>query len=263
MKIIKTITLLFLLLAATIFVILTFYHKPDSKTSGSLTSDIAPEVSVKDGCTRTMRLENKPQYERALSLINQRVSENNEMWPIEGKYSDARFNYFPDNLTNCIQIIEEDIDGDAEGYFIFNSEDIKPNYFPIVVDKRYKYSDDVLTAMLITHELTHVQQYLDELNGTNDLSCRNKEVEAFISQLEFYTTLNAEENKSMILKMNDSSGRKHPQVRMLKTMIEINKLNNCSIMDTECSRTNLRSKLFELITNDSSYSHQCDLTENL
>lgn len=254
---------IFVLLAISIAGAYFLFKQKNLQLSEPTPSPIV-ELDVKDGCTRTTRLENEPQYDRALSLIQQRI-EDNEKWC--DKYCESsdyekklRFHHFPANLTNCIKIIEENIDGGAEGYFTFHSEDIKPNYFPITIDSSYNFSDDTLTALLITHEMTHVQQYLDTLNGTDNLSCRDKEVEAFVSQIDFYTKLSNEEINSVVLKMREESEDKHPQVAMLKTMIEINRDGTCPLFtDDECSQKNLRNKLFQLISDEPAYRHQCEL----
>jgi hypothetical protein len=219
-------------------------------------------ISIEDGCTRENRLDNEPEYDRALSLINQRISEHEEWcdkYCESEEYEDKlRHHHFPANLTNCIKIIEEDIGEEAEGYFIFHSDDIKPNYFPIVVDNSYNFSDDILTSFLITHEITHVQQYLDELRGKQPLTCRDKEVDAFISQIDFYVLLNNEENKSVYLKMNEEANKKHPQIEILSSMIDINRSSTCSFLDDECRDKNLRNGLFQIISQDEGYRHQCD-----
>lgn len=258
-----------IIFSATILVLVVgivgsiYFFRSKLQTTIQVAPTPVAEQSIKDGCTRTERLENDPQYDRALSLINQRIGDN-EKWCDENcessKFEETlRFHQFPANLTNCIKIIQQDIGGDAEGYFTFHSEDIKSNYFPITVDDSYRFSDDTLTSLLITHEMTHVQQYLDSLNGKDTLSCRDKEVEAFISQIDFYVLLSNEEIKSVLLKMNEEKEDKHPQVVMIKTMIEINKNSTCKLFDYECKRKNLRTKLFELITEDPGYRHQCDL----
>lgn len=241
-----------------------YLKKNYSFTSQSTSTEPIAEQKIADGCSRTTRLDNAPQYDRALSLIQQRIDDN-EKWC--DKYCESkeyekklRFHQFPADLTNCIKIVEEDIDGDAEGYFTFDSDDIQPNYFPITVDSSYSFSDDTLTALLIVHEMTHVQQYLGTLNGNDDLSCRDKEVEAFISQIDFYTLLSNEEIDSIVLKMNESKEDKHPQVAMLKTMVDINRDGTCPLFtDDECSEKNLRNKLFQIISDDPIYQHQCGL----
>lgn len=233
------------------------------RQSASPVPTVAPQ-NVADGCTRETRLDNDPQYDRALSLIQQRIDDQDKWCD---KYCETdeyekklRFHQFPANLTNCIKIVEERIDGDAEGYFTFDSKDIQPNYFPIVVDESYNFADDTLTSLLITHEMTHVQQYIDNLKETSTLSCRDKEVEAFISQIDYYVLLNNEEINSVVLKMNSDKGKMHPQIAMLKTMIDINRDGTCPLFaDQECSQNHLRSKLFELVTQSPSYRNQCEL----
>lgn len=250
-------------LAVGVIAALIFSKQRTQSLSEPVASPIA-ELNIKDGCTRTTRLENDPQYDRALSLIQQRIDDN-EKWC--DKYCESsdyeeklRFHHFPANLTNCIKIIEENIDGGAEGYFTFHSEDIKPDYFPITIDSSYNFADDTLTALLITHEMTHVQQYLNSLNGEDNLSCRDKEVEAFVSQIDFYTKLSNEEISSVVLKMKEESEDKHTQVAMLKTMIDINRDGTCPLFtDDECSQKNLRNKLFQLISDEPTYRHQCEL----
>lgn len=250
---------IFVLIVIVVLATILFRYKINIQTS----STSLPEHTITDGCTRTTRLNNEPQYDRALSLIQQRIDDN-EKWCDKNcessKYEKSlRFNHFPANLTNCIQIVEEDIDG-AEGYFTFHSEDIKSNYLPITIDDSYNFSDDTLTALLITHEMTHVQQYFDSLKGNDLLSCRDKEVEAFISQIDFYTKLSNEEISSVVLKMNEEKEDKHPQVAMLKAMIEINRDGTCPLFtDEECSQKHLRNELFKLITDESIYRHQCKL----
>ncbi len=254
-----------LLLALVISAVVSVYFFK-SKPHATIQPTSAPAVEqvIADGCTRTTRLENDPQYDRALSLIHQRIDDN-EKWCDKycesSKYEKSlRFHHFPANLTNCIKVVEEDIDGGAEGYFTFHSEDIKPNYFPITIDESYNYADDTLTALLVTHEMTHVQQYLDSLKGNDTLSCRDKEVEAFISQIELYTKLSNEEISSVVLKMNAEKEDKHPQVAMLKTMIDINRDGTCPLFaDDECSQKHLRNELFKLITDDPAYRHQCEI----
>lgn len=248
-----------------LFILGSFYlFKSKVTTNVYPTSTPVPEEAIVDGCTRNTRLENAPQYDRALSLIQQRIDDN-EKWcdkycETEDYEMKLRFHHFPASLTNCIKIIEEKIDGGTEGYFTFHSENIKPNFFPITIDKSYKFADDTLTALLITHEMTHVQQYLDSLKGNDLLSCRDKEVEAFISQIDFYPNLSNEEINSVRLKMNEEKEDKHPQVAMLKAMIEINRDGTCPLFaDDECSQKHLRNELFKLITDESIYRHQCKL----
>jgi len=254
------------LFGVTVFISVgRFYLNNETGEMSNDSTDIVQSL-VKDGCTRENRLDNEPQYDRALSLIQQRIDENEralEVWKTEGILDEdgeenLRFGHFPANLANCIKIIEKDIDSNEEGYFIFNDEDIRPNYFPITVNSRYVFADNVLASMLIVHEMSHVQQYINSLSKDEDSSCRDQEVSAFISQLDFYVLLNNEENYAFWLRMNDDKNDKHPQVAIIETMIAINRESSCNIMDFECKDKNLRNELFKLISEDKTYQHQCD-----
>ena len=205
-------------------------------------------------CTRTTRLDNKPDYDRVLSLIEQRLSEPRV----------AEFKYFSPKLVNCIGIIEENISDKAvEGYFSFDDKNIRDNYYPITVDNSYTSADYITTALLLSHEITHVQQYIDVLNGKNNLSCVDSEINAFLSELDLYANLNTEENSSAYYRIqNDES--LHPQLQMLDTMMTINRdahfvSKKCEFLDNECTKTNLANELRKMITNDEYYKKECNL----
>jgi hypothetical protein len=240
-----------------------YYYLHSSFTTGTETAITRDgEQAIVSSCSRTTRLENAPQYDRALSLVHQRIDERNKWCDEDCKdeYERLRFQRFPANLTNCIKVTEEDLYPKAEGYFTFHSEEIRPDYYPIAVDRGYYFTDDVLIAILLAHELAHVQQYIDEVSGKDQLSCIDKEVEAFVTQLEFYTLLNTGENNSIVRRMQEDSEDLHPQLAMLKAMTTINRQSPCDILDKEygeCRDANLRRHLKEIISEDSHYRRQC------
>jgi hypothetical protein len=215
-------------------------------------------------CTRTARLPNEPQYDRALSIIHQRVKEDIEWWEIYGdkNSSDKKgFRVFPAQLTNCIKVIEKDIsDTGAEGYFTFDSKSIKPNYFPMIIDKSYFFMDDIVIALLLTHEMTHVQQYIDSINGKSKLSCVDKEVEAFMAQLDFYVILNMGEESSIYNRIHGEEDLS-PQLAIIDTMTTINRESGCGLegddLGTKCRVDNLRKQLETMIAEDDFYMKQC------
>jgi hypothetical protein len=205
-------------------------------------------------CTRTTRLPNAPQYDRALSLLAQRIANSNTY-----SYDQNKFTYFPPQLTNCIKVNESDVTDTegAEGYFTFNSKEIKPNYYPITADKNYSLTDDVLTALLLSHEMTHVQQYIDQLHGKPSLSCYDKEVEAFKAQLAFYTTLNTEENSSVLDRIQNEKNL-NPQLQMLNTMFELHRsvANECNgELFSSCSQKQFLIKLKDVV--HQTYKNEC------
>lgn len=219
------------------------------------------ESNNKIGCTRKTRLVNEPQYDRAFSIIQQRIKENNERWEnTEPEFEYLKFDHFPHELVNCIKITEEETNKNdsIEGYFTFNSKDIKENFYPITISSKYEFEDDIVTALLLTHELTHVEQYINETNKKKTISCVEKEVDAFITQLDFYTELNTGENSSIYYRMNNDPYLT-PQIQMIKAMTTINRESNCDFLDHKCKDNNLRIKLVDMINNDEYYKKQCNL----
>lgn len=241
-------------------VAISFFNKP-SNVKPKDTVNVSGSTSQL-GCTRTTRLENAPQYDRALSLISQRVQSNVDFWNKYGKTEtdkEQMFKYFPSNLTNCIKINEAKLNNGTEGFFVLHSKDIKPNYYPVTVDTGYMFTDDAETALLLTHEITHVQQYIDSVNNKTKLVCLDDEVSAFMSQLDFYVELNTEENKSVWLMMQETE-HVNPQIQMIKNMITINQQRDpslCDILDKKCRYTYLSLKLRTLISKDEQYKKEC------
>lgn len=202
-------------------------------------------------CTRTTRLDNEPQYDRALSLIYQRISEA----------KGTKYKYFPPELTNCIKIIEEKIDesSETEGYFIFNSKDIKINYYPIIVNSRYQEADDVVIALLLMHEMNHVQQYINTQNGKTPLSCIESEIESFLAQRDFWAYLNTEEASSLISRYNSDESL-HPQIKILFLMLGTHSESGCGdFFNFKCYEDHIHDELKQIITTDSYYKKQCEL----
>src|SRR3989344_6440533 len=180
-KILSLIILVLVLVATSSF----FVYKNIKKNNEATTAieKFNPE------CTRTERWENKPQYDRALSLIQQRIQESIEL--DKGTDGATAFTNFPPNLVNCIFIKEEDIDDKSgiEGYFALDSSEIKNNYFPITIDKDYKEADDIVTALLIAHEMAHVQQFLVGTPMSPRNECLRAEADAFVTQWMMFGTL--------------------------------------------------------------------------
>lgn len=243
-----------------------FYYKNNQikfwKNSPSPT-DNSRATSV-SGCTRTTRLDNKPEYDRALSLIDEKY--------VSWEKGNSNWNAFPSQLTNCIKIIEGDVrqTQKVEGYFVFNSDEIKDNYFPIYVDKDYAYSDDIVNALLLVHEITHVRQYLDTLNGKDNMSCIDKEVEAFYAEWNFYRFQFDETQKSIQFRIKYDEAL-NPQLQVVKSisdyilsqkfvgLVELCKdespTNTCSnIIDNH-----FKQMIKEIVLSDGYYKKQCNL----
>lgn len=145
-------------------------------------------------CQRAEPYDMLPEFQRAYSLIIQRLHQHNDTeFQAQAKlYSDIR---------NCVEInyaqSENDLKG-AEGLFYFfpggNREKLK-----ILVSPKYQVYDDLLTSVLLIHELNHALNYsiADYDAKIKKLTCYQDEAESYLQQLKFLFTLNQQERLSL------------------------------------------------------------------
>ncbi len=139
-------------------------------------------------CDRDQAYSIPEEFNRALSLLIQRIGQS----PV---YQDDA--YYLGLIRNCLDIqythSDEDLKG-AEGVFAFNRDSTR-NRLNILVSPRYQVKDDLLTAILLSHEVNHA--LIGALGGSNVVSCYNDEAIAFANQQKFFDTLNQEEKRSI------------------------------------------------------------------
>lgn len=258
---IKGIKPIHILVFLLLIIILYLYSKNNLgvlKNNGS--QKPTDNTAIKAGCTRTSRLDNAPVYDRALSIIQEKYT----VWE-KDKNSYGTWYFFPSQLVNCIKIIEDNSlnNSKEQGYFVFNDKDIKENYFPIYVSRDYQEADDLVAALLLVHEITHVQQYIDKLNDKPELSCIDKEVYAFDASFEFYRFQFDESGKSLQLRIQYDD-KLHPQLTIIKTIMEEYSANllsrgglsNGNIGNIDEWRRNI---IKNIVIQDESYQKQCNL----
>jgi len=251
-KVLKIILVVACIFAVGLVAVFLLNKNESSETTFS------PEIAAENGCTRTTRLDNEARFDRALSLVNENASK------LKADLGDASPLIFSPQIVNCIKVIESDVSDTlgAEGYFEFNYEGIKPNEFPIFVDNKYKNADELVNALLLTHEITHVQQYINELQGKENLSCIDKEVEAFYSQLLFTTELNDEENKSIDFRIENDRDL-HPQLQIISAMRTTRDMDDKAFggcltsEDPECVSKYMKNMIKGLVSQDEFYIQQC------
>jgi hypothetical protein len=208
-------------------------------------------------CSRTTRLDNEPHYDRALSL----VAEKSQLMRGTGL-----LNEFDKELVNCIKITTSDVHSEngAEGFFVFNDKDIRKDYFPITIDESYDSADDLITAILLTHEITHVQQFINQLNEKEKLSCIDKEVHAFYAQDLLLAGFNSEERKSVDYRIEHDDDL-NPQLQTVQAIREAipflerhdTCINSTSDETTNCLREYDLSKIKPLVLQSSTYQKEC------
>ena len=236
---------------------LTSKKMQDTETDSVVVQE---ENSNKLTCSRKSRLENDPNIDRALSLIYQRLTEFG---------TDDRL--FPPQLVNCIKVEVKHTkpETNAEGYFDPNDENIKSDFYPIVVDDWGNFfADDLSTALLLVHEIAHVNQHINRHNYNLEANkpllvskstCLNQEVSAFLTQLIFTTHLKDEEEKSINLRIENDSNL-HPQIMTLKNLkksFSTFEVDDCEKYDTECYKNRIFSHLYQFIDKNGTYNDQC------
>ncbi|OGK62270.1 hypothetical protein A2334_02420 [Candidatus Roizmanbacteria bacterium RIFOXYB2_FULL_38_10] len=256
----KSYIILGLVFVLLVWVASIFYKETSPVVSDTSNLTQTPEIV---DCTRTTRQKNEPQYDRALSLIAQKYS----LWEDSGEGEDSWY-FFPSRLVNCIRIIEDDTRGSSgvEGYFVFNSPEIKSDYFPITVNSDYSSTDDLTTALLLVHEITHVQQYLESLNGSDELSCIDKETEAFYAQWKFFGIMNSEEWKSIEYRIENDSVL-HPQLTILESIrssLNLDGVRNECLYGSgknnkNCIDNYRKNEIRKMIEQDEFYQRQCSI----
>lgn len=214
-------------------------------------------------CSRDTRITNEPSYDRALSLIEQKYS----LWEESGK-GEGSWYFFPSRLVNCIAIVEGDTRDEAgvEGYFTFNSPEIKKDYFPITVNTDYSSTEDLTTALLLVHEIAHVQQYIDTLGGNDELSCIDKETEAFYAQWKFFGIMNSEEWKSIQYRIENDK-QLHPQLTIIDSIrnnLNLDGVRNECLYgagknDENCIDNYRKNEIKQMIAQNEFYQRQCSL----
>lgn len=240
-------TIAFLLIAGNVTIDLSGNRNEGYQVDNNIGD--APKYS----CKRKNKYENLPEFERALSLIEQRETEylGKGDWKTDIyncvfiKYADAR-NYY-----------------NAEGYFVFDATNANEDYLPIYIDYSYKITDDLLTATLIQHELTHARQFIRTLNGVEKESgnCYSKEVQAYFMQASFtYFMLNREESDSLFARMDQYNA--HPQLRLLSLLfdyiIEADQICESYTKEgTKCFLANIIKKIDRMVRAHPVYQKQC------
>jgi len=241
----------FLLLASIVFVYFVIKTAPDR----------LPKTEEKVICSRSEMYPMPAEFQRALSLINERYVQKN----------DRNANLYS-KMLNCINVqFGDTISDQAEGYFIFDTQNSTVEKLDIFVDASYTNYDDLTTALLLSHELTHARQFVDEIVYGQRLSCVNKEVEAFQQQLLFETYLNAEEQRSITVRA-EKYDNNNPQLKWFVTLINYSwdamvtvnggaLSSNQTFSEEQLKQYSaiLTNKIRQMVVNDPGYQKKCNL----
>lgn len=149
----------------------------------------SPESEFK--CTRTEPYPMPAEIKRALDLRAQRLTE-------AGFDLDTSFH-------NCLHIQYGDLRliGGADGMFSYDNESTA-NDIAVTIDNVFRFNDDVLMAVVLHHELAHVNLYIGvRQKKISPLSCVDDETNAFWEQINFIRGLNPGEKDSINARVNN------------------------------------------------------------
>lgn len=165
-------------------------------------------------CARDKPYPMNPAFERALSLVTQRLKET----------SSDYVNTLVGEIANCLDIqyapSEKDMGG-AEGYFTFQPGQSSERLL-IYVDPAYQAKDDIMTALLLSHEATHAYNYaMNNLLLQKPLDCYADESLAFQFQTVFLFSLNPGEKQSLIARYvtNGDDGELRGTLNLLMSFV--------------------------------------------
>lgn len=237
MKKVLKYSLIFLLIATAYF--LAFGKV---KTNISNKSDASTNSKT---CNRTIRYNNPPEFDRALSLIAQKMKDSN----VENLILPA----IPCVIVNYGDVTDS---SGAEGYLLVKP-DQNPNKLTIYVDKSYKQLDNLTNAILLIHELSHANEYLE---FDNNLTCYQKEYAAFMMQWEFIKHLNDGERTLLTSNIYYYSNN-NPQMLLVKSMLDkmmsvAGKCNNEANKES-CFDSELFQFIKQTIDSNDYYKEQC------
>lgn len=159
-------------------------------------------------CTRSTGYEMPEEFKRALSLIIQRYDQSD--------YASVQKNgYSVQAIQNCLNIqyteSSDDISG-ADGVFIFTPSQ-SLDKFDIFVSPKYAAKDDLLTSVLLVHEIYHVFDFINGQFSGNPVGCFETEARAFSNQNFFVShVLNSEEINSLNSRIYADSSEEVKQI---------------------------------------------------
>lgn len=211
-----------------------------------------PKIKIE--CIRENLYPIAPEFKRALSLIDQRLSVNV-----------AKIIY------NCLDIrYSTEADGvGAEGIFVFNPEQVEDNKLTILVSPRYQNQSDLLTAFLLSHEISHAVRYYIYSTGSSNVDlissegCFEDEALAFTNQLLFLGSLNKGELNSLVAVITSDNEflSQSQEINFLKNYfftIGSSDFDKCVRLDFSEMFSCSKEKFLNIVKSEPYYQEQCN-----
>lgn len=209
-------------------------------------------------CIRNEPYPKSPEFERAISIIRQRFQPTN-FAPVDNK----------DGIYNCVHIEYADLKAygqGPEGVFYFDEQVSTPENLLIQVDYSYQVKDDLLTAILLMHELTHVNQFLARYFESTELGCVEDEVLAFTNEVALINVFNQEELNSLNARLNESQSVSYNpnldgalQLAIIQTKSQLECQRKGLASNFDCFWDTVREKIKAMVISNPYYQKQCSL----
>jgi hypothetical protein len=215
------------------------------------------EKPTNEYCLRVEPYPIPEQLKRSLSLVTERYSNMNIEWirEIGSDYT---------KMSNCLYISFSNLTSEgAEGVFLFDEVNSTPERLVILVDSNYKDLDDLSSAILLSHELSHSRQFIREYLGGAKLDCVQSEIEAYAHQTLFATTfLTAEEKNSLLARLERNSTSSN-QVIFFEQLINwgYDSTKACTNANDkeQCLLDGLVKNIRNWVISQSAYQEQCGI----
>ncbi len=170
-------------------------------------------------CKRNEPYQMKPEFERGLSLLYQRIEEHRDDSTVQVELKTSLDILL--QIRNCLNVQYSVSDNEeAEGFFVFDPDSSTEN-LEIFVNKKYSSYDDALTALLLAHEVTHAVQLVDSKINDNNKSCVDKEIESIRMEYRLLRSFTYAENTSIKSRITyETEGKKNLPETLQDRMME-------------------------------------------
>lgn len=202
-------------------------------------------------CIRKEMYDMPPEFSRALGLLKQRFI-------AKGISKDADFDFY-----KCLDIQYSNLNDDVEGLFFYDPSASDIDKQTIYVKNSYMYKDDLLTAYLLSHEITHVKNNLSRINYDSTIDCYDDEIDAFVNQMLFLSSLNEGESDSLVARVASREFFNDPTIYSISTMIDLSTQasRQCGGVGS-CYNNTLTQQIIDMVRNSPYYQEQCSISNN-
>lgn len=203
-------------------------------------------------CEREMPFTRGTDFEGLINIVYVRLNGN------ESKFDNEYINVARE-YKNCL-VVNYSTSSDL-GMF-YSNQDNSLNALKLTVNNAYEHKYDVFTQLILSHELTHVGQYIEQVKYGKTLSCVDREVYAFKNMLSYFSLLSDNQRKKLLddLFFNEYPD---PTVTTFKQLLDFSTKawGECNNNDKVCFNRTYTLLVKKFIENSPSYKEQCGLNK--